>query len=239
MGISVLCVCRVAGNGVVKDIINLASIQDHILNRSTAPIHTLYLDFSLLRRNGQLTMGNKALLSPSSTFQATLVWQSTAAAAQKEITGFHQSDQEGMSGATTHSFKWHPLVQSTDSQRGGLGGNGKKTLTFISFFLLPSYLPLIPYNNPEGKCHCPILQRKNWRLREISQTLSVISGCDFKISSLHYNITDSLCIIVNIYVIYWLGDRPQQQQQEQFLMFPCARHFIKTGSFNNQNNQVR
>lgn len=166
---SPMWVCMVAGNGVVKDSINLVSIQDHILNRSTAPIHTLYLDFSLLQRNGQLIMGNKAFLSPSSTFQATLVWQSTAAAAQKEITGFHKSLGRNVGG-------YSPLIQVASScleyrlTQGRFRRKWQKTLTFISFFLLPSYLPLIPHNNTEGKCYCPILQRKNWRLREISQT---------------------------------------------------------------------
>lgn len=51
-----------------KDVITLVSIQDHILNWLTALVHTLYLGFSLLQRNGQLTLGNKASLSANNTF---------------------------------------------------------------------------------------------------------------------------------------------------------------------------
>ena len=57
---------------VVKDAITLVPIQVQILNRLTALVHVPYLGFSLLQRNGQLTMGNKASLSAHNMFREHL-----------------------------------------------------------------------------------------------------------------------------------------------------------------------
>lgn len=130
----------------IKDVITLESTQDHIRNWSAALVHTLYLGFSLLQRNGQLTLSNKASLSANSTFQGTLVWQSRAAAAGKEITGFHKSLSIGRNvWGYIHSI----LLSRVETLIGEVQEELAKALTFINFLPLPSYLTFIPHDNPK------------------------------------------------------------------------------------------
>lgn len=66
-------------------------------------------------------MGNKASLSANSMFPGALVWQSTAAAAQKEITGFHQSLSVGKNiGCTTHLFPCCILMSGVETLTGNV-----------------------------------------------------------------------------------------------------------------------